>query len=354
MIPGGRIQDRFGPRLGATLGGLCLAIGCILAGLMKSYLGLVLGFGLLGGMGMGFGYAAATPAAVRWFGPHQRGLVVGLVVGGYGGAAVYISPLARYLITNYGLSGSLIGLGLLFAVVVIAAGRLLSWPPAGYQPPAPPDTAEGDGDLQRLDTAASARHRQFYALSSFIGTHSPPGGDCQRHADAQPDATAVAFFAANAWLLSSYGLANATGRVARACTPTASGCATPTSSTASSRPCACCDARGDAIWQRGSVPGKVWHLAIRRRVVADASATADYYGSKNLGTTMGWCFSAGDWRSSCRSSPATSGLTGSPITRLTCLGLARHGGAGQRPAPAAARRASWNGDLAGSPRGTED
>src|ERR1700688_4104395 len=36
MIPGGRIQDRYGPKLGAILGGLCLAAGCILAGLMKS------------------------------------------------------------------------------------------------------------------------------------------------------------------------------------------------------------------------------------------------------------------------------------------------------------------------------
>src|SRR3954468_11630417 len=138
MIPGGRVQDRYGPRLGGTLGGLCLAAGCILAGLMKSYTGLILGFGILGGIGMGFGYAASTPAAVRWFGPHRRGLVVGLVVGGYGGAAVYISPLAKYLIASQGLSGSFVTLGLLFAVVVVAAGLLLSWPPAGYVPPAPP------------------------------------------------------------------------------------------------------------------------------------------------------------------------------------------------------------------------
>src|SRR4051794_31638790 len=132
MIPGGRLQDRYGPRVGATLGGLCLAGGCVLAGLLKSYTGLILGFGLLGGIGMGLGYAAATPAAVRWFGPHKRGLIVGLVVGGYGGAAIYISPLAKWLISDYGLSGSFIGLGCLFAVVVVVAGQLLSWPPADY------------------------------------------------------------------------------------------------------------------------------------------------------------------------------------------------------------------------------
>src|SRR5215207_6174767 len=106
MIPGGRVQDRYGPRVGAILGGLCLAAGCVVAGLMKSYAGLMLGFGVLGGIGMGLGYAAATPAAVRWFGPHQRGLIVGLVVAGYGGAAIYIAPLAKRLITTYGLSGS--------------------------------------------------------------------------------------------------------------------------------------------------------------------------------------------------------------------------------------------------------
>jgi len=65
MIPGGRVQDKFGPKVGATAGGLFLAAGCILAGLLKSYLGLILGFGILGGIGMGLGYAAATPAAVR-------------------------------------------------------------------------------------------------------------------------------------------------------------------------------------------------------------------------------------------------------------------------------------------------
>src|SRR5512140_3587800 len=137
MIPGGRIQDKYGPKVGATMGGLFLAAGCILAGLMKSYTGLIRGFGSMGGIGMGIGYAAPTPAALKWFGPHKRGLIAGLVVGGYGGAALYIAPLAKYLIVNYGISGSFIGLGIFFAVVVIVAGQLLSWPPAGYVPHTP-------------------------------------------------------------------------------------------------------------------------------------------------------------------------------------------------------------------------
>ena len=143
MIPGGWIQDKISPKFGATLGGLFLAFGCIIAGLMQSYLGLIIGFGIFGGIGMGIGYAAPTPAALKWFGPHRRGLIAGMVVGGYGGAALYISPLAEYLISSYGISKSFIVLGILFATVVVIAGQLLKtpdevYPDGSYTPPAPP------------------------------------------------------------------------------------------------------------------------------------------------------------------------------------------------------------------------
>ena len=218
MIPGGRIQDRYGPRFGATLGGLFLAGGCILAGLMKTYMGLLLGFGVLGGMGMGFGYAAATPAAVKWFGPHQRGLVVGLVVGGYGGAAIYISPLAKSLIAGYGLSGSFIGLGILFAMVVIVAARFLVLPPEGYVPPAPLTGASKASELTAVNWSAPEMLRtwQFYGLVFlFIGS-AQSGLLVIANATPMLNATAgtIAYFAANAWILSSFGgLVNATGRI---------------------------------------------------------------------------------------------------------------------------------------------
>ncbi len=220
MIAGGRIQDKYGPKLGATGGGLFLAAGCILSGIMESYLGLILGFGVLGGIGMGLAYAATTPAAVKWFGPHQRGLIVGLVVGGYGGAAIYISPLAEYLIGQYGISGSFIGLGIFFAVVVIIAGQLLSWPPAGYVPPqAPVASVSGSGGgMTQVDWPASSMvgTMQFYALV-FMFLGSAQSG-LLVIGNAAPmlnkTATTFAFLAANAWLLSSYGgLVNAVGRV---------------------------------------------------------------------------------------------------------------------------------------------
>jgi OFA family oxalate/formate antiporter-like MFS transporter len=222
MIPGGRIQDKFGPKVGATVGGLFLAAGCIIAGLMKSYSGLILGFGILGGIGMGIGYAAPTPAALKWFGPHKRGLVAGLVVGGYGGAALYISPLAAKLIQSYGISGSFIALGVLFAIVVIIAGQLLAWPPAGYVPPGSQRSADKTASKKPVhssrDWTASEMLGtwQFYALVVlFIGSTQSGLMIIANAAKILSDtAKGVPFLVANAWILASFGgLINAFGRV---------------------------------------------------------------------------------------------------------------------------------------------
>jgi len=220
MIPGGRIHDRFGPKFGAIVGGLFLAAGCVLAGLMKSYTGLIIGFGIMGGIGMGIGYAAPTPAALKWFGPHKRGLIAGLVVGGYGGAAIYISPLGQWLIDNYGITGSFVGLGVLFAIVIIIAAQFLSWPPPGYVPP-------GSSKVMSAKMTAATTGKdwkpteilktwQFYALViMFIGS-TQSGLLIIANATGILNSTAasIPFFAANAWILASYGgLVNASGRV---------------------------------------------------------------------------------------------------------------------------------------------
>ena len=220
MIPGGRIQDKFGPKVGATVGGLFLAAGCIVAGLMKSYAGLVFGFGILGGIGMGIGYASPTPAALKWFGPHKRGLVAGLVVGGYGGAALYIGPLAQYLIDHYGITGSFVALGILFAVVVIIAGQLLLTPPEGYVPPGPKIAATAK------QIAAATKHNwnasemvktwQFFALVFMFMLTTQSGLLIIANAKGLMVNAGknIPFLAANAWILVSFGgFVNAAGRV---------------------------------------------------------------------------------------------------------------------------------------------
>ena len=218
MIPGGLLQDRLGPRLGATLGGLSLGGGCILAGLGSSYLALIAGFGVLGGIGMGLGYAAATPAAVKWFGPQRRGLVAGLVVGGYGAAAIYIAPVAKTLITSYGISRSFIVLGIMFALVIVAAAQLLSMPGDNYEPASSGKPSKTAGSITQAQWSARQMLGawQYYAMVLMFIASAQAG--LLVIANAAPilndTARGVGFLAANAWLLASYGgFVNAAGRV---------------------------------------------------------------------------------------------------------------------------------------------
>jgi MFS transporter, OFA family, oxalate/formate antiporter len=301
MIPGGRLQDRYGPKIGATLGGLSLAAGCILSGLMKSYLGLILGFGILGGIGMGLGYAAPTPAALKWFGPHRRGLIAGIVVGGYGGAALYIAPLAQFFIEKYGISGSFIGLGIIFAIVVIIAGQLLSNPPAGYVPVGPPPGKAGSSKPAATTaddykpTEMLSKWQYYALLLMFIGSAQ---SGLLVIANAAPllakTAGKLEFFARNAWIIAAYGgLINALGRVGSGLYSDKIGranaytvnllvsavflLATPFIIQAESIPLLFL-ATGVAYWQYGG------GLSIM------PAFTADFFGSKNLGVNYGFVF----------------------------------------------------------------
>jgi len=104
MVPAGRLQDRIGPRWVATAGGILTGIGCIIASYAVTVIWFVVGFGIFAGAGIGLGYAAATPPAVKWFSARKTGLIAGLVVAGFGLASVYISPIANHL-TGFSLTG---------------------------------------------------------------------------------------------------------------------------------------------------------------------------------------------------------------------------------------------------------
>lgn len=135
MILAGRVQDRFGPRVTALLGGLLVGAGFVLVSQTTSYLLWVVGFGVMAGAGIGFGYSAATPPALKWFGPAKTGLIAGIVVSGFGLASAYIAPLAKYLLATQGLHTSMLIFGLSFAAVVSLFSIMLKNPPAGYVAP---------------------------------------------------------------------------------------------------------------------------------------------------------------------------------------------------------------------------
>lgn len=140
MVPGGRIQDKIGPKTVIMGAGIAAGIGLIGSSFWLTVAGLSIFFGIFFGTAMGLGYASTTPPAVKWFGPEKRGLITGLVVSGFGCASVYAAPLTTYLIETIGMSRTLLSLGIVFFIVVVGLAQLIVDPPKGYLPPgvAPP------------------------------------------------------------------------------------------------------------------------------------------------------------------------------------------------------------------------
>ena len=132
MILAGRCQDRFGPRVTASIGGLLVGAGMLLISTTNSYWTWLLGFGVLVGVGIGFGYSSATPAALKWFPPVKTGLIAGIVVAGFGLAPIYLAPTSQYLLAHFGLKQSMLFFGGAFTVIVIGLAQMLKNPPAGY------------------------------------------------------------------------------------------------------------------------------------------------------------------------------------------------------------------------------
>ncbi len=166
MVPAGRMQDIWGPRFVATLGGVLVGLGMLLASFTTTPLGYVVGFGILAGAGIGFGYASATPPAVKWFPAAKTGMIAGIVVSGFGLASVYAAPLSQWLIGAYGLAATVMALGIAFLVMVVGLAQLLRAPPAGYVPDGAPPRAKLQDAEEKEDYQPREMLRtwQFYVL----------------------------------------------------------------------------------------------------------------------------------------------------------------------------------------------
>ena len=141
-IPGGRMQDKFGPRITASIGGILVGVGMLICAFAnQNYTAMNIGFGVIAGIGIGLAYASATPPAVKWFTSNKIGLIAGIVVSGFGLASAYIAPLIEKVllphVTVFNLdpiSSALFVLGVFFLIVIVGFAQLLKTPPAGYKP----------------------------------------------------------------------------------------------------------------------------------------------------------------------------------------------------------------------------
>jgi MFS transporter, OFA family, oxalate/formate antiporter len=166
FIIAGRLQDKFGPFWVSLAGGVLVSVGFFLCAYTSSLNYLFVCFGVIGGLGNGFGYATPIPVMSKWF-PDKRGLAVGLAVGGYGGGSAIFGPLsASYLIPHFGWRTTFQILGVIFLVMTVIGAFLLKNPPAGYKPagwtPAP--TSKAAATTYDFSPGEALRTPTFYFM----------------------------------------------------------------------------------------------------------------------------------------------------------------------------------------------
>ena len=170
MIVAGFWQDRKGPRLVASVGGLLLSGGCLLASFIGADLnGLIFSYGVVAGLGVGVAYVTPIATCVKWF-PDKRGMVVGLAVMGFGLGSLVFAPFLEAMLgqdpTQYAatLPHTFRILSVIFFVVVIGCAQLFHVPPAGWKPEGWNPAANGRPAPTEYGPMAMLRTWQFWAV----------------------------------------------------------------------------------------------------------------------------------------------------------------------------------------------
>jgi len=163
---GGLWLNRKGPRVVALTGGVLYGLGVFLASFSANKLWwLYLSYGLIGGIGLGFGYIVPVAVLVKWF-PDRRGLITGIAVGGFGAGALITAPVATSLIQSVGVLTTFAYLGIAYLIVTVVAGLFMQNPPEGWKPegwkPTASQVAQRSGHDYTLGEAL--RTWQWYAL----------------------------------------------------------------------------------------------------------------------------------------------------------------------------------------------
>jgi OFA family oxalate/formate antiporter-like MFS transporter len=226
---GGMNLAKYGPRKLASLGAILWGAGWLIGALAMSIKSLPLfyiGYGVIGGIGLGLGYVTPVATAAKWF-PDKKGFVTGMVVMGFGLGALVMSKIIAPIFVNMS-GGNMIQvflyIGIVLLVIGLPAGYMMVNPPAGfvpegYTPPVKSAASQGHEDnLTVKDSILSAKFLGMWLILflnvsagiMFIGLQSPMLQDLLRIKDGAMSTEALA--AAGATLIAISSLFNGVGR----------------------------------------------------------------------------------------------------------------------------------------------
>ncbi len=143
----GKWLETVGPRMTMFCAALCFSGGFFISavGIWLHIIWLLyLGYGVLGGIGLGLGYVSPVSTLIKWF-PDRRGMATGLAIMGFGGGAMIGAPLSVFLMKQYatpssvGVAETFVTMGFLYLILMMIGAFSIrlpadSWQPENYQP----------------------------------------------------------------------------------------------------------------------------------------------------------------------------------------------------------------------------
>lgn len=169
---GGPWVERRGPRVAAATAAVFFGTGLVIGGFglaVRAPLLVFLGLGITCGIGCGLGYISPVSTLVKWF-PDRRGMATGMAIMGFGGGAFVAGYLNVFLMNLVGVASTVMMLGVVYFVVMLAGSRLMASPPPGWTPPGwtPPARTDPMIATRSVTRDAAIRTPQFYLLWGIL------------------------------------------------------------------------------------------------------------------------------------------------------------------------------------------
>lgn len=175
----GRWLEHAGPRKSGVVAACCWSLGFLVSALgvkLHNIWLIYLGYGVLGGCGLGLGYITPVSTLIKWF-PDRRGMATGMAIMGFGGGALIASPLSQILLNHYksatsvGVAETFVTLGIIYFSAMLFGAFLFrvpppDWKPAGWVSPALKVRGLITGRHVHVDTAIKTL--PFYLLWAVL------------------------------------------------------------------------------------------------------------------------------------------------------------------------------------------
>ncbi|MFN8857203.1 MAG: OFA family MFS transporter [Planctomycetaceae bacterium] len=220
---GGKWLEAVGPRKAMFVSALCFSGGFFIAALGVSLHAiwlLYLGYGLVGGCGLGLGYISPVGTLIRWF-PDRPGMATGMAIMGFGGGAMIAAPLSVALMKAFqteatnGVWQTFVVLGILYGILMLVGAFTVRVPPPGWQPAGfvpSPATGSKMVTTRNVHADVAIRTPQFYLLWVMLCLNVTAGiGILGKASDMVQDMFGVSV-AEGSWFVGILSAANMGGR----------------------------------------------------------------------------------------------------------------------------------------------